>query len=59
MLGHNDGKIPYSGCPIGIQHVTGQALSQFRKGRPFHLSYGYQNPYEKWSRNGSRILAGS
>ena len=25
--GHNDNKTPHSGCPIGIQHITGQAFS--------------------------------
>ena len=59
MLGHNEDKIPYNGCPIGIQHVTGQALSQCHKGHPFRLSYGCQIPYEEWSKNGSRRPAGS
>ena len=43
--GHNDNKIPHSGCPIGIQHVTGQAFSQCHKGPPFRLSYGCQISY--------------
>ena len=59
MPGHNDDKIPHSGCPIGIQHVTGQAFSQCHKGHPFRLSYGCQIPYGEWSRNGSRRPAGS
>ena len=59
MLGHNDDKIPHSGCPISIQHVTGQAFSQCHKGHPFRLSYGCQVPYGGWSRNGSRRPAGS
>ena len=59
MLGHNDDKIPHSGCPIGIQHVTRQAFSQCYKGHPFHLSYGCQIPYGEWSRNGSRRPASS
>ena len=58
MPGHNDDKIPHSGCPIGIQHVTGQAFSKCHKGRPFCISYGCQIPYEEWSRNGLRRPAG-
>ena len=54
MPGHNDDKIHHSGCPIDIQHVTGQAFSQCHKGCPFRLSYGCQIPYGEWSRNGSR-----
>ena len=59
MPGHNDDKIPHSGCSIGIQHVTGQAFSQCHKGHPFRLSYGCQIPYGEWSRSGSRRPAGS
>ena len=43
-LCHNNDKIPHSGCPIEIQHVTQQAFSQFHKGHPFRLSYGCQIP---------------
>ena len=59
MPGQNDDKIPHSGCPIGIQHVTGQAFSQCLKGHPFRPSYGCSIPYGEWSRNGSRRLAAS
>ena len=59
MLGHNDDKIPHSGCPINIQHVTGQSFSRCYKGHPLRLSYGCQIPYGEWSRNGSRRPAGS
>ena len=59
MPGHNGDKIPHSGCPIGIQHVTGQAFSQCHKGHPFRLSYGCQIPYGEWSGNGPRRPAGS
>ena len=59
MPGHNDYKIPHSGGPIGIQHVTRQAFSQWHKGHPFRLSYGCQIPYEEWSRKGSRRPADS
>ena len=59
MPSHNDDKIPHSGSPIDIQHVTRQAFSQCHKGHPFRLSYGHQIPYGEWSRNGSRRLANS
>ena len=59
MPGHNDDKIPYSGYPISIQHVTGQAFSQCHKGHPFCQSYGCQIPYGEWSKNGSRRPASS
>ena len=59
MQGHNDNIIPHSGCPIDIQHVIGQALSQYHKGCPFRLSYDCQIPYGEWSRNGSKRPAGS
>ena len=29
MPGYNNSKISYSRCPISLQHVTGQALSQY------------------------------
>ena len=54
MPGHNNDKIPHSGGPIGIQHVTGQTFSQCHKGHHFRLSYGCQIPYGEWSRDGSR-----
>ena len=59
MPGHKDNKVPLSGCPIGIQHVTGQAFSQCHKGHPFRLSYGCQIPYGEWNKNGSRRPVGS
>ena len=59
MPGHNNVKIPHSGCPIGIQHVAGKAFSQCHKGHPFDLSYGCQIPYGEWSGNGLRRPTGS
>ena len=59
MSGHNDDNVPHSGCPIGIQHVTGQAFSQCHKGHSFRLSYGCQIPYGELSRNGLRRPVGS
>ena len=46
--------ISHSRCPINLQHVTGQALSQYHKDHPLYLSHGYQIPNCKWSRNGLR-----
>ena len=54
MLGYNNSKISHNRCPISLQHVTGQALSQYHKGHPLHLSHGCKIPNYKWSRNGSR-----
>ena len=59
MPGHNEDKIPHNGCPIGIQHVIGQAFSQCHKVHHFRLSYNCQIPYGEWSRNGSRRPTGS
>ena len=47
-------KISHSRCPISLQHVIGQSLSQYHKGHPLRLPHGYQIPNRKWSRNGSR-----
>ena len=54
MPGYNNNKISHSRCPISLQHVIGQALSQYHKGHALRLSHGYQIPNCKWSRNGSR-----
>ena len=59
MPGFNNNKISHSTCPINVQHITWQALSQYHKCHPLHLSHGYQIPNRKWSRNGSRKLAHS
>ena len=39
MPGYNNSKISHSRCPISLQHVTGQALSQYHKGHPsaYHM----------------------
>ena len=34
MPGYNNSKISHSRCPLSLQHVTGQALSQYHKGHP-------------------------
>ena len=54
MPGYNNNKISHTRCPISLQHVIGQALSQYHKGHPLRLSHGYRIPNCKWSRNGSR-----
>ena len=59
MPGYNNSKISHSRCPIILQHVTGQALSQYHNGHPLRLSHGYQIPNCKWSRKGSRKPARS
>ena len=39
MPGHNNSKISHSRCPISLQHITWQALSQYHKGHPpaYHM----------------------
>ena len=59
MPGYNNGEIPYSRCPIGLQHVARKALSQCHKGCSLRLSHGYQISNCKWSRNGLRKPAHS